>query len=389
MSNTRLSSPALLALAVAAFAIGTAEFVIMGLLPAIAADLAIDLPRAGYLVSAYALGVVAGGPLLAGMVSRHEEKRALSGLMLIFIAGNLGCLLAPGLYSLLLARIVTAFSHASFIGAAAVLAARLAPAGMAGRAMALMFSGMTLANILGVPGGALLGQWAGWRATFAAVMALGLLTLLLLRICLPAQAQRSRATLAKARLPGQVWLALGCSVLASCSMFSFFTYLLPILRTQSALPPAQDSQALLLCGLGIAAGGWLGGRLADWRLAPSLAGSLSTTGLSLALFHHFAAQQSVALALVAAWGAAAFAVCMLLQAWIIRLAGSAASRASTLNIGAFNLGNALGAWAGGLALEHGWGLSNLSLLAAAFALTALLAASALSVAQTAPSPAQT
>ncbi|WP_198414650.1 MFS transporter [Chromobacterium phragmitis] len=383
MSNTRLSSPALLALAVAAFAIGTAEFVIMGLLPAIAADLAIDLPRAGYLVSAYALGVVAGGPLLAGMVSRHEEKRALSGLMLIFIAGNLGCLLAPGLYSLLLARIVTAFSHASFIGAAAVLAARLAPAGMAGRAMALMFSGMTLANILGVPGGALLGQWAGWRATFAAVMALGLLgllgllTLLLLRIC----------------LPGQVWLALGCSVLASCSMFSFFTYLLPILRTQSALPPAQDSQALLLCGLGIAAGGWLGGwlggRLADWRLAPSLAGSLSTTGLSLALFHHFAAQQSVALALVAAWGAAAFAVCMLLQAWIIRLAGSAASRASTLNIGAFNLGNALGAWAGGLALEHGWGLSNLSLLAAAFALTALLAASALSVAQTAPSPAQT
>ncbi|WP_145964338.1 MFS transporter [Chromobacterium phragmitis] len=150
------------------------------------------------------------------------------------------------------------------------------------------------------------------------------------------------------------------------------------------MPPAQDSQALLLCGLGIAAGGWLGGRLADWRLAPSLAGSLSTAGLSLALFHHFAAQQSAALALVAA-----FAVCMLLQAWIIRLAGSAASRASTLNIGAFNLGNALGAWAGGLALEHGWGLSNLSLLAAAFALTALLAASALSVAQTAPSPAQT
>ncbi|WP_158253716.1 MFS transporter [Chromobacterium alticapitis] len=374
MSATRLLSPALLTLAAAAFAIGTAEFVIMGLLPLIAADLRIDLPRAGHLVSGYALGVVAGGPLLAKLIARQEEKRALSGLMLIFIAGNLACLLAPSLWLLLLARVLTALSHASLIGAAAVMAARLAPPGMAGRAMALMFSGMTLANVLGVPAGAWLGQWAGWRATFAAVAALGLLTLFLIRRLLPTQAGEARSGKPQARLPARAWLALLASVLAAASMFAFFTYLVPTLTQVGGLPEKYASAALLLCGAGLVAGGWLGGRLADGKLERALILTLAWLCASLAAFHLLAAQLAAALALMTLWGGLAFALCMLLQALAIRLAGEAAERASAFNVGAFNLGNALGAWLAGRLLEHGGALAHTSLLAAGLAgLTLLLA----------------
>ncbi|WP_046158402.1 MFS transporter [Chromobacterium vaccinii] len=375
MPSPRLLSPALLTLAAAAFAIGTAEFVIMGLLPLIAADLRIDLPSAGYLVSGYALGVVAGGPLLAGLMTRLEEKRALSGLMLIFIVGNLACLLAPGLWSLLLARILTAFCHASLIGAAAVMAARLAPAGMAGRAMALMFSGMTLANVLGVPAGTLIGQWAGWRASFAAVAALGFLTLLLIRALLPTHTGDRTGGKPQARLPGQVWPALLASVLAAASMFAFFTYLLPTLSQVSGLPPEQSSAALLLCGAGLVAGGWIGGRLADGQLDKALLLTLALLCASLIAFCLLAARLPFALALMTLWGALAFALCMLLQTLAIRLAGDAAVQASAFNVGAFNLGNALGAWLAGILLSHGGVLEQTSLLAAALAGLALPLAS--------------
>ncbi|MEN3811507.1 MFS transporter [Chromobacterium piscinae] len=375
MPSPRLLSPALLTLAAAAFAIGTAEFVIMGLLPLIAADLRVDLPSAGYLVSGYALGVVAGGPLLAGLMARLEEKRALSGLMLIFIVGNLACLLAPGLWSLLLARIFTAFCHASLIGAAAVMAARLAPAGMAGRAMALMFSGMTLANVLGVPAGTLIGQWAGWRASFAAVAALGFITLLLIRALLPTHTGDRTDGKPQAHLPGRVWPALLASVLAAASMFAFFTYLLPTLSQVSGLPPEQSSAALLLCGVGLVAGGWIGGRLADGQLDKALLLTLALLCASLIAFCLLAARLPFALALMTLWGALAFALCMLLQTLAIRLAGDAAVQASAFNVGAFNLGNALGAWLAGILLSHGGVLEQTSLLAAGLAGLALPLAS--------------
>ncbi|WP_047257783.1 MFS transporter [Chromobacterium subtsugae] len=374
MSSSRLLSPALLTLAVAAFAIGTAEFIIMGLLPLIAADLRVGLPRAAYLVSGYALGVVAGGPLLAGLIARLDEKRALSGLMLIFIAGNLACLLAPGLWPLLLARMFTAFCHASFIGVAAVMAARMAPPGMAGRAMALMFSGMTLANVLGVPAGTLIGQWAGWRASFAAVAALGFLTLLLIRWQLPTHIGNHTSGETQARLPGRVWPALLASVLAAASMFAFFTYLVPTLSQVSGLAAKHASAALLLCGAGLVIGGWLGGRLADGNLDQALSRCLILLCATLATFYLLAARLSFALALMALWGGLAFALCMLLQTLAIRQAGEAAAQASALNVGAFNLGNALGAWLAGRLLDHGGTLAQTSLLAAALAgLTWLLA----------------
>ncbi|MBP4046452.1 MFS transporter [Chromobacterium violaceum] len=372
MPASRLFTPALLTLAVAAFAIGTAEFIIMGLLPLIAADLHVGLPRAGYLVSGYALGVVAGGPLLARLIARQDEKRALSALMAIFIAGNLACLLASSLWPLLLARIFTALCHASFIGAAAVMAARLAPPGMAGRAMALMFSGMTLANVLGVPAGTWLGQTAGWRATFAAVAALGLITLLLIRWLLPTRSGERGSAETPARLPGRVWLALLASALAAASMFAFFTYLVPTLTQFGGLPPEHSSAALLLCGAGLVAGGWIGGRLADGKLVRALILTLVLLCGNLAAFHLLAARLPIALALMTLWGGQAFALCMLLQALAMRLAGEAASRASAFNVGAFNLGNALGAWLAGLLLGHGGTLTQTSLLAAGLAALTLL-----------------
>lgn len=373
MPSPRLLSPALLTLAVAAFAIGTAEFIIMGLLPIMAADLHIPLSRAGYLVSAYALGVVAGGPVLAGLIARLEEKRALMGLMSIFIAGNLACLLAPSLMPLLLARVLTAFCHASFIGTAAVMAARLAPPGMAGRAMALMFSGMTLANVLGVPAGTLIAQVSGWRASFASVMALGIVALLLIGWLVPARSGSPASAATPPRLPGVVWFALLCSVLAASSMFAFFTYLLPVLNQISGLPRAYASPALLLCGMGLVLGGWLGGRLSDWHLSHGLILTLLLLCASLLGFYLLAARLGLALLLMAIWGSMAFALCMLLQALVIRLAGSAAARASTFNVGAFNLGNALGAWLAGRLLDQGGSLTQLSLLAAALAALTLLA----------------
>ncbi|MEN3030225.1 MFS transporter [Chromobacterium amazonense] len=373
MPSPRLLSPALLTLAVAAFAIGTAEFIIMGLLPIMAADLHIPLSRAGYLVSAYALGVVAGGPVLAGLIARLEEKRTLMGLMSIFVAGNLACLLAPSLTPLLLARVLTAFCHASFIGMAAVMAARLAPPGMEGRAMALMFSGMTLANVLGVPAGTLIGQVSGWRASFAAVMALGIVTLLLIGWLVPAQSGSPASSAKPPRLPGVVWFALLCSVLAASSMFAFFTYLLPMLNQISGLPPQYGSPVLLLCGMGLVLGGWLGGRLSDWNLSRGLILALLLLCASLLGFYLLAAWLGLALLLMAIWGSMAFALCMLLQALVIRLAGPAAARASTFNVGAFNLGNALGAWLAGRLLDQGGSLTQLSLLAAALAALTLLA----------------
>ncbi|OHX12400.1 MFS transporter [Chromobacterium sphagni] len=373
MSSPRLLSPALLTLVVAAFAIGTAEFVIMGLLPIIAADLRIDLPRAGYLVSAYALGVVAGGPLLAGLIARLEEKRALMALMLIFIAGNLACLLAPKLMPLLLARVLTALCHASFIGAAAVMASRLAPPGMEGRAMALMFSGMTLANVLGVPAGTLIGQLSGWRTSFAVVMTLGIVALLLIRWQVPDRTGDKQTGIQPPRLPGMVWCALLCSVLAASSMFAFFTYLLPLLNQISGLPLEYASPVLLLCGMGLVIGGWLGGRLTDWNLSRGLVLTLLLLCASLICFYLLAARLSLALTLMTMWGSMAFALCMLLQALVIRLAGQAAARASTFNVAAFNLGNALGAWLAGGLLDQGGSLERLSLLAAGLAGLTLLA----------------
>src|SRR5258708_29107658 len=265
------SRRALLALAMASFGIGTTEFVLMGLLPDVAHDLRVTIPQAGLLVSGYALGVVIGAPILAVAIARLDRRRALLGLIGIFILGNCLCAIAPSYVLLMGARIVTAFSHGAFFGLGAVVAASVVPPQKRSQAIALMFTGLALANVLGVPFGTALGQAVGWRATFWVVVGIGIVAALALYAWLPRGITSSGAGLMQeARIlgRGQVLLAMLISVLASASLFSVFTYLTPILENVTRESPHQVTWVLLLLGVGLTFGNLLGGRLGDCRLVP-------------------------------------------------------------------------------------------------------------------------
>jgi MFS transporter, DHA1 family, inner membrane transport protein len=367
----------LLALAVAAFGIGTTEFVIMGLLPDVARDLAVSIPAAGMLVSAYALGVTIGAPIVAIAIANVPRKAALMRLIGIFIVGNLLCALAPNYAILMAARIVTAFCHGAFFGIGSVVAAGLVAPNRRAQAIALMFTGLTLANVLGVPLGTALGQVAGWRATFWVVTGIGVLAALALRVCLPAKIEMQRASLVhefSVMKDPQVLMVLGMSVLASASLFSVFTYITPILEDVTGFRPHEVTFVLLLFGLGLTVGSTLGGKLADWKLMRSLLGFLASIGVTLAVFAVAMHNPIAAMATIFVWGILAFAIVPPLQMLIVDRASHAPNLASTLNQGAFNLGNAGGAWLGGIAISAGAPLTSLpwlgvAMACAAFALT--------------------
>jgi len=364
----------LLALALAAFGIGTTEFVIMGLLPEVAGDLGVSIPRAGLLITGYALGVALGGPFLALGTSRLPRKATLTGLMVVFVLGNLGCALAPTYSILMAARVGTALCHAAFFGIGAVVAASLVAPNKRAQAMALMFSGLTVANILGVPLGTWLGQAYGWRATFWAVALFGVGATFALVRWVPHQAAGERRHWHEefhALGSLQIWLALGTSVLASTSMFILFTYIAPVLRDVTGIAPSHVGGVLLLCGIGITAGNLIGARLADWRLLPSLIGIFAVLAVALGAFALAIGIPWAAIAILCLWGAASFAACTALQARVVTAAKKGANMASTLNIAAFNLGNALGAWLGGLVLTLGGTLRELPWAATVPALVAL------------------
>ncbi|WP_028079949.1 MFS transporter [Solimonas soli] len=361
----------LLALAIAAFGIGTTEFVIMGLLPDVARDLAVTAPQAGMLVSAYALGVTAGAPVLAAVTARWPRRQALLGLIALFTVGNAMCALAPGYATLLVARVVTAFCHAAFFGIGAIVASAIVPRDKRAQAVALMFTGLTLANVLGVPFGTMLGHACGWRTTFWAVVLIGLAALCTLHRLLPRDLPqpggdilRQFRTLAGA----QVQLALLISTLSSVSLFAVFTYIAYILREITGFTPQGESLALLVFGLGITIGGLIGGRLADWKLMPALIGLLIGVALVLALFAWTSRFEIAALVTLFVWGVFAFAIGPSAQLRVIDAAKGAPGLASTMNQGAFNLGNATGAWLGGLVIGAGLPLTDLPWVGAAVAL---------------------
>jgi len=339
----------LLALAIAAFGIGTTEFVIMGLLPDVARDLSVSIPAAGMLVSAYALGVTIGAPIVAIAVANMPRKKALMSLIGVFIVGNMLCAVAPGYAVLMAARIVTAFCHGAFFGIGSVVAAGLVAPNRRAQAIALMFTGLTLANVLGVPLGTALGQAVGWRATFWAVTGIGIIAAAALAVCLPARIEMQKASLVREfsvlKNP-QVLMVLGISVLASASLFSTFTYITPILEDVTGFTPHAVTMVLLLFGLGLTVGSTLGGKLADWRLMPSLIAFLLAIAVILTIF----------------------AGTML----IVDRASHAPNLASTLNQGAFNLGNATGAWLGGMAIGAGAPLTTLPWVGVATSIGALL-----------------
>jgi DHA1 family inner membrane transport protein len=365
----------LLALAISAFAIGTTEFVIMGLLPEVARDLAVSIPSAGLLVSGYALGVAVGAPLLAVVTSKMPRKLALQLLMGVFIVGNVLCAVASDYSVLMIARVVTSFAHGSFFGIGAVVAASLVPQEKRASAIALMFTGLTLANVLGVPFGTFIGQEFGWRMAFWVVAALGVISLAGVAALVPNKHDTGPAGLAhevRVLKDPQVWMALAMTIVGFGGVFVVFTYIAPILEQVSGFSPRGVTLILVLFGVGLTIGNTVGGKLADRALMPSLMGILLALAVVMAIFTRTSHSQVAAAVTIFVWGIAAFATVPPLQMRVVEKATAAPNLASTLNIGAFNLGNAGGAWLGGLAIGHGMGLDALPWVAAVVSIAALL-----------------
>ena len=352
---------ALLALTLSAFAIGTTEFVIVGLIPTIATDLGVDLPSAGLLVSLYALGVAIGAPVLTALSGRWPRKTLLLSLMALFTVGNLLAWQAPGYESLIVARVLTGLAHGVFFSIGSTLATGLVPKEKAAGAIAILFTGLTVALVTGVPLGTFIGQHFGWRNTFLLVSALGAIAFFGslafvpsgLRHTRPASLAEQLRVLARPRL----LLVYAMTAVGYGGTFTAFTFLAPILREVSGFSADAVSLVLLVYGVSVAFGNLYGGRLAD-RIGPVPALKRIFLVLALVLFAltFTAGSKVLVLLTVLAWGAVAFGNVPGLQLYVVRQAEREAPRAldvaSGLNIAAFNLGIAGGAWGGGLVVAH-------------------------------------
>ncbi|MFI6177265.1 MFS transporter [Nonomuraea sp. NPDC051191] len=368
---------ALLALAIGAFGIGTTEFVIMGLLPEIAGDYGVSIPTAGLLVTGYAIGVVIGAPLMTALGTRISRKTMLLVLMGLFVAGNLLSALAPGFGTMLAGRIVASLAHGAFFGIGSVAAADMvAPHKKAG-AIATMFTGLTVANVVGVPLGTFIGQAVGWRTTFAIVAVLGLVGLLGIAVLVPAmpraEGTRLRGELRAFRNP-QVLLAMAMTVLGFGGVFAAITYVAPMMTQVAGYSADAVTWLLVLFGVGMFLGNLLGGRFADRALMPLLYTTLGGLAVVLALFTLTAHNKVAAAASILLVGALGFATVPPLQKRVLDQAHGAPTLASAVNIGAFNLGNALAAWLGGLVIAAGLGYTAPNWVGALLAAAALVLA---------------
>jgi DHA1 family inner membrane transport protein len=365
---------ALAALAVGAFGIGVTEFTPMGLLPVIANDLGVSIPTAGLLVSAYAIGVLIGAPLMTLTTGRVPRRTLLIALAGIFTIGNLLAAVSGSYAMLLAARIVTSFNHGAFFGVGSVVAAGLvAPEKRAG-AIATMFMGLTIATIGGVPLATWAGEAIGWRTVFFGIAGIGVVTMLALRAFVPAIPGRADANM-RAELGvlarGPVLFALALTMIGFSAMFTVFTYIAPILREAAHASTFWVTLALVLFGVGVTAGNWLGGRFADKSAELALTTMLALLALLLVLFAAGMASLPLAMILLPLWGAASFALVPSLQMRVMDAAHEAPNLASAMNIGAFNLGNAVGAALGGEVIREGLGYPAVSLAGAAMALAGL------------------
>ncbi|MCZ9327280.1 MFS transporter [Nocardia farcinica] len=368
----------LVALAIGSFGIGLTEFVIMGLLPEVAADFGVTEAAAGWLISGYALSVVVGALGLTAATTRLPRKAVLLGLLGLFILGNALSALAPTYETMMAGRVVAALCHGAFFGIGAVVAASLvAPAKKAG-AVAVMFTGLTVANVLGVPFGTFLGQEHGWRATFWAITAIGVLALIGIAVLVPATAGARAAGAApglraelRAFTSGQVWLSLIVTVLGYGGMFGAFTYIAYTLTEVSGFAASTVPWLLVLFGLGLFVGNWAGGRLADRSLDGTLLGFVAALTVVLVVFASVAAHPVPTVAALILMGGFSFGTVPGLQTRIMHYAAGAPTLASGANIGAFNLGDALGAWAGGLAISAGLGYTSPIWVGAGITLAAL------------------
>lgn len=355
---------ALFALTIAAYAIGTTEFVVVGLLPTVAADLGISLPSAGLIVSVYALGVTFGAPVLTALSGRMARKPLLLGLMALFIAGNAAAALSPGYETLLVARVLSAFAHGVFFSVGATIAADLVAPDRRASAIALMFMGLTVAIVTGVPLGTWIGQMFGWRATFWAVAGLGVMALAGIAALLPSTLAAAPAARLRDQIrvlgSGRLLLVYGMTALGYGGTFVAFTFLSPILQRITGFGEGAVSLILVLYGLAIAAGNLAGGRIADRDPVKALTWLFIVQAGVLLLFTFTAPSPVLALVTLAALGFLSFANVPGLQVYVVQLARrhrpEAVDVASAFNIAAFNLGIAVGAWVGGLVVDSRLGL---------------------------------
>ncbi|MGQ4878634.1 MFS transporter [Billgrantia sp. LNSP4103-1] len=378
MASQNSSLPiALYALTTTAFGIGTTEFVIMGLLLEVGRDLGVSISAAGLLITGYALGVVVGAPLLTALTAGLPRKQLLLGLTALFTFGNLSCAIAPDYWTLMSARIVTAFAHGAFFGVGAVVATSLVPKEKQASAIAVMFTGATLANILGVPLGTYIGQAFGWRATFWAITGIAIVAFIATALLVPATKQESHKGL-RAELGAlkrkQVWLGLAMTVLGYGGVFTVFTYIAPILTRVTGFAETSVGPLLILFGAGLILGNLVGGRLADSRLMPTVVGSLGFLAIVLAFLSVAQHQNAFMAVAVFLLGAAAFGTVPPLQMRVLKSAEGAPSLASAANIAAFNVGNAGGAALGGFVIETSLGLLALGWVAALVTLSGLAVA---------------
>ncbi|QIF82468.1 MFS transporter [Brevundimonas sp. 'scallop'] len=368
-------NPPLLALAAGAFGIGVTEFAPMGLLPVIATDLSVSIPSAGLLISAYALGVVLGAPLMTLATGRVPRRTLLIGLAGIFTIGNALSALADNYALLMIARIITSLNHGAFFGVGAIVAAGLVPPDRKAGAVAAMFMGLTIANVVGVPVATWAGETLGWRASFWGIAMIGVMVMAALALTLPkAAAPAAGDMLAELRVLGRrrVLSALALTVIGSSAMFTVFTYITPILREQTGASLGFVTAMLVVYGLGLTVGNWVGGKFADRSVDRTLIVTLAGLSLVLLTFAVAMPLASVSAVLIFLWGIASFALVPPLQVRVMDAAREAPNLASAVNIGAFNLGNAIGAALGGAVIAGGLGYPAVALAGAGASALGLL-----------------
>lgn len=374
--SSYLSLP-LVSLALACFCIGTSEFAITGLLPQVSSDMHTSIPVAGYLVSAYAAGVVIGAPIIALVTTRLNRKRLLLSMMTIFVIGSIICAIAPNYGILMGGRIIASLTQGGFHGAGVVVAASLVPAEKRGWAIAFMFTGFTVSNLVGVPAAAAVGEAWGWRGAFWVIAGLGLASLVILVATVPRNLEGSPGSLADElqvfrRVP--VWLGLITTAIGFSGVFATFTYVAPLLTHVSGYGAGAVAWLLAVVGLGLVVGNVVGGRWADRNLWGSVLGTLTALIVASLLMAAAAPHHLLIIGALFLFGFSALSTVTPLQTQILEAAGSAPTLASAANISAFNLGNAVGAWIGGLVILHGFGYRATSVTGAILAAVGLAVA---------------
>ncbi|MEW9307410.1 MFS transporter [Labrys neptuniae] len=364
----------LTALAIGAFGIGTTEFSPMGMLRDIAQGVSVDIPTAGLLISAYAIGVMAGAPLMTLLLARLRKRTALIALMSIFALGNLLAAIAPGYWTLMAARIITSLNHGAFFGLGSIVAASLVPRERQASAIAAMFLGLTIATVGGVPAATWIGQAIGWRQTFAATALLGLVAILALFLALPKGEPGRMPDIRRefgAIAQPSVLTAMAATVMGAGAMFVLYTYVTSVLIEITHAGAGFITLALALIGIGLTLGNALGGRLADWSLDGAARLSLAALGLIMAVLPLALTSRYGAAIGLMVWGMAAFAIVPPLQMRVMQVASAAPGLASSINVGAFNLGNALGAAIGSATLSLGLGYAAIPIAGGLLALVGL------------------